>query len=43
MTRAATYWTSGQPNLVSADKHSTYAVLQLAGDSDQGAKTRTRR
>jgi RND superfamily putative drug exporter len=35
VTKSATYWTSGQPNLVSADKHSTYAVLQLAGGSDQ--------
>src|SRR3984885_2497109 len=35
VTKAATYWTSGGPSLVSADKHSTYAVLQLAGDSDQ--------
>jgi uncharacterized membrane protein YdfJ with MMPL/SSD domain len=35
VTKTATYWTSGQPNLVSADKHSTYAVLQLAGGSDQ--------
>ena len=33
---AATFWTSGQPDLVSADRHSTYAVLQLAGGSDQG-------
>jgi RND superfamily putative drug exporter len=35
VTGAASYWTSGQPNLVSADRHSTYAVLQLAGGSDQ--------
>jgi uncharacterized membrane protein YdfJ with MMPL/SSD domain len=35
VTEAATYWTSGRPSLVSADKHSTYAVLQLAGSSDQ--------
>jgi len=35
VTGAVTYWTSGQQNLVSADKHSTYAVLRLAGDSDQ--------
>jgi RND superfamily putative drug exporter len=27
----ATYWSSGQPGLASADGHSTYAVLQLAG------------
>ncbi|HWG26821.1 MMPL family transporter, partial [Actinospica sp.] len=35
VTKTATYWTSGQPNLVSADKHSTDAVLQLAGGSGQ--------
>ena len=35
VTKTATYWTSGQPNLVSGDKHSTYAVLQPAGGSDQ--------
>src|SRR3984885_13299996 len=35
VTKSATYWTSGQPDLVSADKHSTYAVLQLAGGTDQ--------
>ena len=35
VTRAVTYWTSGQQSLVSADRHSTYAVLQLAGGSDQ--------
>jgi RND superfamily putative drug exporter len=35
VTGAVTYWTSGQQNLVSADRHATYAVLRLAGDSDQ--------
>jgi RND superfamily putative drug exporter len=35
VTRAASYWTTGRPDLVSADKHSSYAVLQLAGGSDQ--------
>ena len=35
VAKSATYWTSGQPDLVSADKHSTYAVLQLAGGTDQ--------
>ena len=35
VTKSATYWTSGQPDLVSGDKHSTYAVLQLAGGTDQ--------
>jgi RND superfamily putative drug exporter len=39
VTRAVTYWTSGQQDLVSADKHSTYAVLQLAGGSDQARET----
>jgi RND superfamily putative drug exporter len=34
VTRVATYWTSGQHALVSADGHSTYAVLQLAGATD---------
>ena len=31
---ASTYWSSGQASLVSADRHSTYAVLQLAGADD---------
>ena len=35
VTRAVTYWSSGQPDLISADRHSTYAVLQLAGGGDQ--------
>ncbi len=35
VTKAVTYWTSGQQDLVSANRHSTYAVLQLAGVSDQ--------
>jgi RND superfamily putative drug exporter len=35
VTGDVTYWTSGQQNLVSADRHSTYAVLHLAGGSDQ--------
>jgi uncharacterized membrane protein YdfJ with MMPL/SSD domain len=35
VSRSASYWTSGQPDLASADRHSTYAVLQLAGGSDQ--------
>jgi RND superfamily putative drug exporter len=35
VTGAVTYWTSGQPDLVSADGHSTYAALRLAGGSDQ--------
>ncbi len=36
VTSATSYWTSGRTALVSADRHSTYAVLQLAGRSDQG-------
>src|SRR5580704_7527838 len=31
---ATTYWSSGQASLASTDKHSTYAVLQLAGADD---------
>ena len=29
-----TYWSSGQASLASTDRHSTYAVLQLAGADD---------
>jgi trehalose monomycolate/heme transporter len=29
-----TYWSSGSPRLVSADRHATYAVLQLTGTDD---------
>jgi trehalose monomycolate/heme transporter len=32
--RAETYWSSGQASLVSTDRHSTYAVLQLTGADD---------
>ena len=31
---ATTYWSSGQASLASTDRHSTYAVLQLAGADD---------
>jgi uncharacterized membrane protein YdfJ with MMPL/SSD domain len=34
VVRTATYWSSGQAGLASADRHSTYAVLQLAGADD---------
>jgi trehalose monomycolate/heme transporter len=34
VVRTATYWSTGQASLVSADRHSTYAVLQLAGADD---------
>ena len=33
--RVATYWSSGQPSMVSADRHSTYATVLLAGADDQ--------
>jgi trehalose monomycolate/heme transporter len=39
VTKSATYWTSGQPSLVSADRHSTYALLQLTGSTDQARET----
>jgi trehalose monomycolate/heme transporter len=37
VTKAVTYWSAGEHDqaLVSADRHSTYAVLQLAGATDQ--------
>jgi RND superfamily putative drug exporter len=35
VTRSVTYWTSGQRDLISADRHSTYAALRLAGGTDQ--------
>jgi trehalose monomycolate/heme transporter len=36
VTRALTYWSTDQPAaMVSADKHSTYATLQVAGADDQ--------
>jgi len=39
VTRIATYWSAGQASLVSADRHSTYAVLQLAGADDAARQT----
>jgi uncharacterized membrane protein YdfJ with MMPL/SSD domain len=36
VAKSASFWTSGQPGLVSTDRHSTYAVLQLAGGTGQG-------
>jgi trehalose monomycolate/heme transporter len=33
--RVTTYWSTGQPGMVSADRHSTYATLLLAGADDQ--------
>ncbi len=40
VARTTTYWSSGQPSLVSADRHSTYAVLQLTG-ADDAARQKT--
>jgi trehalose monomycolate/heme transporter len=34
VAKVATYWSTGSPSLVSADRHSTYAVLQLTGADD---------
>ena len=34
VARVTTYWSSGSPRLVSTDRHSTYAVLQLTGADD---------
>jgi uncharacterized membrane protein YdfJ with MMPL/SSD domain len=40
VARATTYWSSGSPSLVSTDRHSTYAVLQLTG-ADDAARHKT--
>ncbi|GGN22061.1 MMPL family transporter [Streptomyces fuscichromogenes] len=34
VTRTVTYWSTGNPALVSHDRHATYAVLTLAGDDE---------
>src|SRR5260370_29419008 len=34
VAKVATYWSTGSPSLVSSDRHSTYAVLQLTGADD---------
>src|SRR3984957_20084955 len=34
VAKVTTYWSSGSPSLVSADRHTTYAVLQLTGGDD---------
>jgi RND superfamily putative drug exporter len=39
-TRISTYWSTGSPSLVSADRHATYAVLQLTG-ADDAARHKT--
>jgi uncharacterized membrane protein YdfJ with MMPL/SSD domain len=40
VTSAQTYWSTGSAAFVSANRHQTYAVLQLAGASDQ-ARTKS--
>jgi len=40
VAKATTYWSTGSPTLVSTDRHSTYAVLQLTG-SDDAARHQT--
>jgi RND superfamily putative drug exporter len=41
ITEKVSYWSTGEkePVLVSADRHSTYAALQLAGRTDQDRET----
>jgi trehalose monomycolate/heme transporter len=39
VARVTTYWSSGSPSLISADRHSTYAVLQLTGADDAARHT----
>ena len=39
VTGVTTYWSTGSPSLVSADRHATYAVLQLAGADDAARHT----
>lgn len=34
VTRTVTYWSAGNPVLVSHDRHAIYAVLTLAGDDE---------
>ncbi|HEX6452480.1 MAG TPA: MMPL family transporter [Trebonia sp.] len=34
VAKSATYWSTGRPAMVSADRHATYAVLQLSGATD---------
>jgi trehalose monomycolate/heme transporter len=40
VAKVTTYWSSGSPGLVSTDRHSTYAVLQLTG-ADDAARHKT--
>ena len=39
VARVTTYWSSRSPGLVSTDRHSTYAVLQLTGADDAARHT----
>jgi trehalose monomycolate/heme transporter len=39
VTAAQTYWSTGSAGFVSANRHETYAVLQLAGSSDEARTT----
>ena len=39
VTAAQTYWSTGSAGFVSANRHETYAVLQLAGSSDDARTT----
>ncbi len=40
VAKVTTYWSTGSPRLVSTDRHSTYAVLQLTG-ADDAARHKT--
>jgi uncharacterized membrane protein YdfJ with MMPL/SSD domain len=35
LARTTTFWATGAPQLVSTDRHDTYAVLQIADDADE--------
>jgi RND superfamily putative drug exporter len=35
LARTTTFWSTGAPQLVSTDRHETYAVLQIADDADE--------
>jgi trehalose monomycolate/heme transporter len=39
VARVTTYWTTGDPALVSSSRHETYAVLQLTGADDAARQT----
>ena len=40
VAKVTSYWSTGSPRLVSADRHATYAVLQLTG-ADDAARHKT--